>query len=143
MKGDKPEFTTTRHQYAGEDVDPYEAQGKNFRVHHPTQPKTQVEKWREEVKENQRIITECACGGECQKKGTDNCRDRMSKIYQLYELIAQATQSIYPRYPTGEFADDKKHTKITRVCGNIIVFLVCIVLFIVAGYLGDLSGKVF
>lgn len=87
-------------------TDPYEAQGSNLRVHHPTQPKTQVEKWEEEVKENQRIITECACGGECPKKGTDNCRDRISKIYQLYELIAQATQPIHPRYATGTFADD-------------------------------------
>lgn len=97
--------------------DPYEAQGKNFRVHHPVQPKTQVERWKEEIEENLKVIRLCGCKVvsvnnfgfytyNCKKEGTDNCNKRDSKVLQLTRLINEATQPIHPRYPTGTFADD-------------------------------------
>lgn len=99
------------------DQDPYEAQGKNFRVHHPVQPKTQVERWREERKLNEEAIANCGCRVlpilsnigdvfDCKKEGTDNCNERFKKIDELQSKILIATQPIHPRYATGEFADD-------------------------------------
>lgn len=99
------------------DQDPYEAQGSNLRVHHPLQPKTQVEKWREERKLNEEAIANCGCRVlpilsnigdvfDCKKEGTDNCNERFKKIDELQSKILIATQPIHPRYATGEFADD-------------------------------------
>lgn len=90
------------------DQDPYEAIGSNLRVHHPVQPKTQVERWREEIDRNYDAIDSCPCDIQhCTKQGTDNCEQRIIKNIELNNLISQATQPIHPRYSTGTFADDK------------------------------------
>lgn len=114
------------------DQDPYEVQGKeckvlketgghyfvkgsrvccvdeNIEVNHPVQPKTQVERWREEIEENERVVkNHCGLfGGELKPKDCEDCVKRLWKIHELGELISQATQPIHPRYPTGTFADD-------------------------------------
>lgn len=108
------------------DIDPYLAQGKNFRVNHPVQPKTQVERWEEEMENNRKAIIDC-CGiaksnlfllgyGEdtCPKSGTDKCGARGIKNQRLHYQISQATQPIHPRYATGTFADDKPPVFVTE-----------------------------
>lgn len=87
--------------------DPYEAIGSPLRVHHPVQPKTQVEMWRDEIDRNYDAIDSCPCDIQhCTKQGTDNCEQRIIKNIELNNLISQATQPIHPRYPTGTFTDD-------------------------------------
>lgn len=84
-------------------TDPYEAQGSNLRVHHPVQPKTQVEKWREEREANIRFLSE-----NVGKYTAKDQAERWNKVHELEELIAKATQPIHPRYATGTFADDEE-----------------------------------
>ena len=98
-------------------VDPYLAQGKNFTVHHPVQPKTQVEKWLEEYDNNEKAIDTCGCELDmktgvylCHKQGTDNCNKRKNKNNWIDEQISQhheKNKTYLNRYVVGEFADDK------------------------------------
>lgn len=64
------------------DQDPYEAQGSNLRVHHPTQPKTQVERWREEIRENREYLIDNE-----DKISLKEKVEREIKIKQLRTLI--------------------------------------------------------
>lgn len=90
------------------DIDPYEAQGKDFRVHHPTQPKTQVERWEEEKEANIKVIVE-HCGMWFAYRCTEH-KKNFEKIKELELHISQdheKNKTYLNRYPTGEFADDK------------------------------------
>lgn len=114
--------------------DPYEAQGSPLRVHHPVQPKTQVERWEEEKVANINAIQNCSCVYDgtyffCLKQGSDNCNERKKKNNWLGDRIAEehtnacnfdekkgaictkdhrAENKVYlNRNATGEFADDK------------------------------------
>jgi len=95
------------------DIDPYLAQGSPLRVHHPVQPKTQVERWWEEFWNNENAIETCCRKPDennyydCSRNGTDNCNERAKKNKDILGYITDATQPIHPRYPTGTFADDK------------------------------------
>lgn len=92
------------------DQDPYEAQGSNLRVHHPVQPKTQVERWEEEIIANEKAIKKCGCCFmNCPNKGTDNCLERDEKNYLLREQILadhEKNKTYINRNTTGTFADD-------------------------------------
>lgn len=99
--------------------DPYEAKGKDFRVNHPVQPKTQVERWREEIEENEKVIENCSCDVlpinkqtrgylfTCEKEGTDNCNHRfLVKIPELKNNIKadhEKNKTYLNRHPVGEF----------------------------------------
>lgn len=80
----------------------------NVHVHHPVQPKTQVEKWREEIEENGKVLDLCGCtdyGLAC-----EFCTPRYKKLDELYSLIAkdhEKNKHYLNRHPTGTFADDK------------------------------------
>lgn len=81
----------------------------NVSVCHPEQPNTQVEKWREEIKENRKAQLEhdnktsedvCEC---------EECCEREDKIAQLEGLIKadhEKNKRHLNKFFGGEFADD-------------------------------------
>jgi hypothetical protein len=95
--------------------DPYEAIGSQLRVNHPVQPKTQVEKWREEIDSNCDYMDNC-CFSKEERVATylngglcGECKKRSDKIEQLMELISQhheKNKTYLKPYPVGEFAED-------------------------------------
>src|SRR5574343_788156 len=88
--------------------DPYEAIGSPLRVHHPVQPKTQVERWREEIENNYKAMSECK--NEIKElEECENCYKRWLKNAELIDLISQdheKNKRFIGRTPTGTFADD-------------------------------------
>lgn len=105
-------------------VDPYEALGKNFRVNHPTQPKTQVERWREEIEENQNLFACCLCDL-YEEETCDKCKERRAKIAQLQELIFadhEKNKTYLNRHAVGSFPDDyKDFIEVEDKCTNCFV----------------------
>lgn len=105
-------------------TDPYEAQGKDFRVNHPTQPKTQVERWREEYEANDKAIFDCCGyvfnaesgtfevkndGCDCPKQGTDRCGKRHNKNKEIGVLVLadhEKNKTYLNRHTVGTFADN-------------------------------------
>lgn len=97
----------------------------NVSVHHPVQPKTQVERWGEEFDRNVKEIFNCCgyvfnsesgafeiknLGRNCPKQGTDRCSERNDKNKELGELISKDHEEksrFIGRTPTGTFTDDK------------------------------------
>lgn len=113
---------TVREQlrWEAENIDPYEAIGSPLRVHQPEQPKTQRERWEDEIEENRKEILLCGCYKvdsqtptdytyPCKKQGSDNCNRRQEKIWELeisVEKDHEKNKRYLNRHQTGEFADD-------------------------------------